>query len=170
MKHWRQENATKVTVHCTETIRRSCAGSVELPCARSTFEASAQALYWKDSVSCISFCLHSTLQRCYCVKDLCVHLLWLCVRVLSPVTLVKELNNTLICHWKPCCYFVKGELTQNKRCSCYMFEITLFFLFLIVSAQQMIRYYRKGICPVWAKHTTWARVHKNFIKITNFRI
>jgi len=30
---------------------------------------------------------------------------------------------------KPCCYFVKGVLTQNKRFRHYMFEITLFFLF-----------------------------------------
>jgi len=44
-----------------------------------------------------------------------------------------------------------------------MFEIILFFLFLIDPVQLMARYYRKGICPVWTKHTLWAGIHKNFI-------
>jgi len=34
-----------------------------------------------------------------------------------------------------------------------MFEITLFFPFLIDSVQQIATYYRKEACPVWAKHT-----------------
>jgi len=50
----------------------------------------------------------------------------------------------------------KGASTQNKRFSYYMFEITLLFLLLIDSVQQIARYYRKGICPVWAKHTLLA--------------
>jgi len=41
---------------------------------------------------------------------------------------------------------------------------------LIDSAQQIARYYRKGICPVWAKHTLWARIDKNTVKITNFHV
>ena len=35
------------------------------------------------------FLLYSTLQRCYCVKDVCLQALRLCVQVLSPVTLVR---------------------------------------------------------------------------------
>jgi len=59
-------------------------------------------------------------------------------------------------------------LTQNKRCPYYMLNITLFFLFLIDSVQEIGRYYRKGLCLVWAKHTLCARIHKNIIKITKF--
>jgi len=40
-----------------------------------------------------------------------------------------------------------------------MFEITLFFLLLIDSAQQIARYCRKVVCPVSAKHNLWARIH-----------
>ena len=65
----------------------------------------------------------------------------------------------------PCCYFVKGALTQNKRCRYCMFEFTLFFLFLIDSMQQISRCYRKGVCPVWAKHTLWAGIYKNVTEI-----
>jgi len=32
-----------------------------------------------------------------------------------------------------------------------MLDITLRFLFLIDSVQQVGRYCRKGICPIWAK-------------------
>jgi len=49
-----------------------------------------------------------------------------------------------------------------------MFEITLFFLFLIDSVQQIAKYYSEGICPVWAKYTLCARMHKNIIKIKKF--
>jgi len=49
-----------------------------------------------------------------------------------------------------------------------MFEITLFLLFLIDSVQWIARYYRKWICPGWAKHTLWATIPKN-IKATNFQ-
>jgi len=34
-----------------------------------------------------------------------------------------------------------------------MFEITLFFIILIDTVQQIARYYNKGICPAWAKHS-----------------
>jgi len=40
-----------------------------------------------------------------------------------------------------------------------MFEIPLFFLLLIDSVQKIARYYRKGVCPIRAKHTLWARIH-----------
>jgi len=40
-----------------------------------------------------------------------------------------------------------------------MFEITLFFLLLTYSVQQISRYYRKVVCPVLAKHNLWARIH-----------
>jgi len=38
------------------------------------------------------------------------------------------------------------------------------------SVQQICRYYRKGICQVWYKHTLWARIHQNIIKITNIHV
>jgi len=41
-----------------------------------------------------------------------------------------------------------------------MIEITLLLLFLIDSVQQIVRYYRKGFCPVWAKHTLCTRICK----------
>jgi len=53
----------------------------------------------------------------------------------------------------PCCNFVKGALTQNKRYRHYMFEITFVFPFLMDSVQQIARFYREGICPIWAKYT-----------------
>jgi len=61
-------------------------------------------------------------------------------------------------------------LTQNKHCRHYMFEIIWFFLFLVDSVHQIARYYRKGICPVWAKNTLWVRIHKNIVKITIFHV
>jgi len=42
-----------------------------------------------------------------------------------------------------------------------VFEIILFYLFLIDSVQQIARYYRKGICAVGVKYTLCARIHKN---------
>jgi len=44
------------------------------------------------------------------------------------------------------------------------------FLFLIDSVQQIARYYSKGFCPLWTEHTLWARIHKNFITITNIHV
>ena len=79
------------------------------------------------------------------------------------------LNITEISSW-PCCDFVKGVLTQNKHCRHYMFEIICFFLFLVDSVHQIDRYCRKGICPIWAKNTLWARIHKNIVKIKIFHV
>jgi len=42
--------------------------------------------------------LYSTPQRCYSVKEACLHALWLCVQVLRPVTLVRDFKSTLVCH------------------------------------------------------------------------
>jgi len=51
-----------------------------------------------------------------------------------------------------------------------MFEITVFFLFLIVSVQMIVRYCPWGYCPVWTKHTLWAGMHKNITKIEKIHI
>jgi len=46
-----------------------------------------------------------------------------------------------------------------------VFEIILFFFLFIDSVQQIARYYRKGVCPVWVKHTSLARIHYNITEI-----
>jgi len=85
MNHWRQETAAKFVVHCAETRRGSCAGSVEFLCTLSNLlpklTAESKALH------ALSFLLYSTLQRCYCVKDVCLQGLWLCEQVLSQLRL-----------------------------------------------------------------------------------
>jgi len=50
-----------------------------------------------------------------------------------------------------------------------MFEIALFFLLLIDSLQQIAGNYLEGVCPVRAKHTLWARIHKNITEIFSRR-
>jgi len=53
-----------------------------------TAERKASYAFW--------FLLYSTLQRCHWVKDVCLQALWLCVQVLSTVTLVREVYRTLV--------------------------------------------------------------------------
>jgi len=168
MNHWRQENAAKFAAQRSGTRWGSRAGGVELLCVGNTSEPSTQTAERK-ALHALWFLLYGTFQRCYYVKEVCLQALWLCVQVLRPVALVKEGNSTLVCQ--------KTLLLLCKRCVNSKQALPLLhvwnqfiFPFLIDSVQQIGRYYREEICPVWAKHTLCTRIHKNIIKITNFRV
>jgi len=63
-------------------------------CARNTFKLFTQTAERK-AFHGLWFLLHGIFQRCYYVKEICLQAL--CVQVLSPVTLVREVNSTLVC-------------------------------------------------------------------------
>ena len=64
-----QQNAAKSAVRRTETRRGSRAGSVELLCARNTFESSSQTAE-RLEFHAICFLLCNTCQRWYYVKEI----------------------------------------------------------------------------------------------------
>jgi len=77
MSHGRQVNAAKFAVHRTETRRGSCARSVELLCATTTFESSTQIAETK-ALHALWFLLCSTFHCCHWVKDLSTSVVVVC--------------------------------------------------------------------------------------------